>query len=212
MCITLNFSVHNLTIEITPSSHPSHRYVSGTTFWQALGLATLLRTHCATQIYVSFSSLFSAWKYCFSLQLRVVLMRLMRGNFNATRLVKFCSTGHLFHSFSIAINGVHDDEFIEFVSVRCHHVPFSTFVFAHLLLKSKKLWHGFFWSDICCSVSQPSWLIVSFVQFQDKPLSSKVAIFNQNASKHQESQMLNPFSSIDGRCSPRQFSKDEYGK
>jgi hypothetical protein len=100
-------------------------------------------------------SLFSAFNYCFSLQLRVILMRLMRGNFNATRLVKFCSTGHLFHTFSIAINGVDDDEFSEFVSVHppppC--VPFSRlFVFAHLLfeIEENKCGMGFFVSSNFC--------------------------------------------------------------
>lgn len=48
---------------------------------------------------------------------------------------------------------------------------------------------------------------------QDSPLSSKVAMFNNVANRHQENQLLNPFSQGDGRRSPRpQFSKEEYGK
>ncbi|XP_059621880.1 actin-binding Rho-activating protein [Phlebotomus argentipes] len=47
----------------------------------------------------------------------------------------------------------------------------------------------------------------------ESPLSSKVAMFNNVAKKHYDSQLLNPFSDVDGRRSPRpQFSKDEYGK
>uniref|UniRef100_A0A1B0GQH1 Uncharacterized protein n=1 Tax=Phlebotomus papatasi TaxID=29031 RepID=A0A1B0GQH1_PHLPP len=38
-------------------------------------------------------------------------------------------------------------------------------------------------------------------------------MFNNVAKRHNDSQLLNPFSDVDGRRSPRpQFSKDEYGK
>lgn len=49
---------------------------------------------------------------------------------------------------------------------------------------------------------------------QDAPLSSKVAMFNNAVSQHNDSQMLNPFSqAADGRKSPKpKFSKEEYGK
>ncbi|TMW51295.1 hypothetical protein DOY81_003614 [Sarcophaga bullata] len=47
----------------------------------------------------------------------------------------------------------------------------------------------------------------------DSPLSSKVAMFNQQVDQHKQSQLLNPFSQTDGRASPKpSFSKDEYGK
>lgn len=48
---------------------------------------------------------------------------------------------------------------------------------------------------------------------QDSPLSSKVAMFNNQANQHQQSQLLNPFSH-DGRASSPKptFSKDQYGK
>ncbi|XP_034110140.1 angiomotin isoform X1 [Drosophila albomicans] len=47
----------------------------------------------------------------------------------------------------------------------------------------------------------------------DSPLSSKVAMFNNQATQHKQSQLLNPFSH-DGRAtSPKPtFSKDQYGK
>ncbi|XP_073830231.1 uncharacterized protein isoform X2 [Musca autumnalis] len=48
---------------------------------------------------------------------------------------------------------------------------------------------------------------------QDSPLSSKVAMFNNQVNQHKQSQLLNPFSQTDGRASPKpSFSKDEYGK
>uniref|UniRef100_A0A1I8Q0U3 Costars domain-containing protein n=2 Tax=Stomoxys calcitrans TaxID=35570 RepID=A0A1I8Q0U3_STOCA len=47
----------------------------------------------------------------------------------------------------------------------------------------------------------------------DSPLSSKVAMFNNQVSAHKQSQLLNPFAQTDGRSSPKpSFSKDEYGK
>ncbi|XP_061403061.1 uncharacterized protein LOC133338950 [Musca vetustissima] len=47
----------------------------------------------------------------------------------------------------------------------------------------------------------------------DSPLSSKVAMFNNQVNQHKQSQLLNPFSQTDGRSSPKPtFSKDEYGK
>ncbi|KAH8235388.1 hypothetical protein KR038_006204, partial [Drosophila bunnanda] len=48
---------------------------------------------------------------------------------------------------------------------------------------------------------------------QDSPLSSKVAMFNNQATQHKQSQLLNPFSG-DGRASSPKptFSKDQYGK
>uniref|UniRef100_A0A1A9W290 Costars domain-containing protein n=1 Tax=Glossina brevipalpis TaxID=37001 RepID=A0A1A9W290_9MUSC len=47
----------------------------------------------------------------------------------------------------------------------------------------------------------------------DSPLSSKVAMFNNQVQQHKQSQLLNPFSQSDGRASPRPtFSKEEYGK
>lgn len=45
----------------------------------------------------------------------------------------------------------------------------------------------------------------------ESPLSSKVAMFNNAVSKHQESQHLNPFSQSGGLPKPT-FKKDEYGK
>ncbi|XP_068159913.1 uncharacterized protein [Drosophila tropicalis] len=47
----------------------------------------------------------------------------------------------------------------------------------------------------------------------DSPLSSKVAMFNNQATQHKQSQLLNPFSQ-DGRASSPKpsFSKDQYGK
>ncbi|KAM8719610.1 hypothetical protein ACLKA7_005789 [Drosophila subpalustris] len=47
----------------------------------------------------------------------------------------------------------------------------------------------------------------------ESPLSSKVAMFNNQATQHKQSQLLNPFSH-DGRApSPKPtFSKDQYGK
>lgn len=48
---------------------------------------------------------------------------------------------------------------------------------------------------------------------KDAPLSSKVAMFNNVVNQHNESQLLNPFTQADGRCSPKpKFSKEEYGK
>lgn len=47
----------------------------------------------------------------------------------------------------------------------------------------------------------------------EAPLSSRVAMFNQVANKHHNGQLLNPFSEVDGRRSPKpQFSKEDYGK
>ncbi|XP_012158650.1 uncharacterized protein KIAA0754 isoform X1 [Ceratitis capitata] len=47
----------------------------------------------------------------------------------------------------------------------------------------------------------------------DSPLSSKVAMFNKQTQQHQKQQLLNPFSGVSGRVSPKPtFSKDEYGK
>uniref|UniRef100_A0A0K8UV05 Actin-binding Rho-activating protein n=1 Tax=Bactrocera latifrons TaxID=174628 RepID=A0A0K8UV05_BACLA len=47
----------------------------------------------------------------------------------------------------------------------------------------------------------------------DSPLSSKVAMFNKQMQQHQQQQLLNPFSTANGRVSPKPtFSKDEYGK
>ncbi|KAH8281257.1 hypothetical protein KR018_003024 [Drosophila ironensis] len=47
----------------------------------------------------------------------------------------------------------------------------------------------------------------------DSPLSSKVAMFNNQATQHKQNQLLNPFSQ-DGRASSPKptFSKDQYGK
>ncbi|XP_064538932.1 angiomotin [Drosophila montana] len=47
----------------------------------------------------------------------------------------------------------------------------------------------------------------------ESPLSSKVAMFNNQATQHKQSQLLNPFSH-DGRASSPKptFSKDQYGK
>ncbi|XP_011176855.2 uncharacterized protein LOC105208611 isoform X1 [Zeugodacus cucurbitae] len=47
----------------------------------------------------------------------------------------------------------------------------------------------------------------------DSPLSSKVAMFNKQTQQHQQQQLLNPFSTANGRVSPKPtFSKGEYGK
>lgn len=37
-------------------------------------------------------------------------------------------------------------------------------------------------------------------------------MFNQKADNHKANQLLNPFTEVDGRRSPRQFSKSEYGR
>ncbi|XP_014093497.1 calphotin isoform X2 [Bactrocera oleae] len=51
------------------------------------------------------------------------------------------------------------------------------------------------------------------VMAQDSSLSSKVAMFNKQTQQHQQQQLLNPFSTANGRVSPKPtFSKDEYGK
>ncbi|KAH8420604.1 hypothetical protein KR009_011957 [Drosophila setifemur] len=47
----------------------------------------------------------------------------------------------------------------------------------------------------------------------DSPLSSKVAMFNNQATQHKQSQLLNPFSQDGRAASPKPtFSKDQYGK
>ncbi|XP_030569443.1 trithorax group protein osa [Drosophila novamexicana] len=47
----------------------------------------------------------------------------------------------------------------------------------------------------------------------ESPLSSKVAMFNNQATQHKQSQLLNPFSHDGRAASPKPtFSKDQYGK
>ena len=60
---------------------------------------------------------------------------------------------------------------------------------------------------------ETKWFHLNSFLLQDSPLSSKVAMFNQQVDQHKQSQLLNPFSQTDGRASPKpSFSKDEYGK
>ena len=57
--------------------------------------------------------------------------------------------------------------------------------------------------------------LMSFVHFQDSPLKSKVAKFNQQVSEHKSNQLENPFSGHhDSRSrSPKHTLKPEdYGK
>ncbi|KAK9869743.1 hypothetical protein WA026_003479 [Henosepilachna vigintioctopunctata] len=48
--------------------------------------------------------------------------------------------------------------------------------------------------------------------YVDSPLSSKVALFNAVANKHQQNQSINPFSNDNRIATKPKISKEEYGK